>query len=124
MADLYTVIEHKDSLDGLTIAYVGDGNNVCNSFVAASSILGFNLMIATPAGYEQTVRDQAIRLYVEGMNLRRIGRILGVNHQSVANWVNAYADRLPAAPVPENVETVELDELFTFVGDKKTQPTS
>lgn len=78
----------------------------------------------TPAGYEQSVRDQAIRLYVEGINLRRIGRILGVNHQSVANWVNAYADRLPAAPVPEHVETVELDELFTFVGDKKTQPTS
>ncbi|UCG29691.1 MAG: ornithine carbamoyltransferase [candidate division WOR-3 bacterium] len=52
MADLFTVFEKKGPLDGLTIAYVGDGNNVCNSFVAASILLGFSLRIATPAGYE------------------------------------------------------------------------
>ena len=54
--------------------------------------------------------------------MRRIGRVLGVNHQSVANWVKAYAAQLPAAPVPSEVETVELDELFTFV-EKKSPPT-
>ena len=69
------------------------------------------------------MREQAIRLYLEGLNLRRIGRILGVNHQSVANWVKAYASILPVAPVPEQVATLELDELFTFVGEKKTRPT-
>lgn len=78
----------------------------------------------TLTGYEQATRDQAVRLSVEGMNLRRIGRILGVNHQSVANWVNAHAERLPDAPVPETVETAELDELFTFIGEKKSPPTS
>ncbi|KPL14618.1 ornithine carbamoyltransferase [candidate division WOR_3 bacterium SM1_77] len=52
MADLFTVAEHKGSIDNITLAYIGDGNNVCNSFVAASSILGFRLHIATPAGYE------------------------------------------------------------------------
>jgi ornithine carbamoyltransferase len=52
MADLFTVTEHKGSLDNIKIAYVGDGNNVCNSFVAASIILGFGLNVATPAGYE------------------------------------------------------------------------
>ncbi len=52
MADLYTIIEHRGELDGLTIAYVGDGNNVCNSFIAASSIMGFRLIVATPPGYE------------------------------------------------------------------------
>jgi ornithine carbamoyltransferase len=52
MADLFTVSEKTGPLDGLTIAYVGDGNNVCNSFVAASILLGFSLRIATPAGYE------------------------------------------------------------------------
>lgn len=75
-------------------------------------------------GYDQATRDQAVRLYLEGLNLRRIARILAVNHQSVANWVNAYANQLPDAPVPERVETAELDELFTFVGHKKTPPTS
>ncbi len=77
-----------------------------------------------PAGYDQAMRDQAVRLYLEGLNLRRIARILGVNHQSVANWVNAHANQLPDAPMPERVETAELDELFTFVGNKKTPPTS
>ena len=52
------------------------------------------------------------------MNLRRIARTLGVNHQSVANWVKAQAVRLPPAPVPSAVETIELDELFTFVEKK------
>jgi ornithine carbamoyltransferase len=51
MADLYTAVEHKGALENITLAYIGDGNNVCNSFVAASSIMGFKLRVATPAGY-------------------------------------------------------------------------
>ena len=55
-----------------------------------------------------------------GTNFRRIGRILGVNHQSVINWVNAYHSSLPAAEAPvASPETLEMDELFTFVGSKK-----
>lgn len=73
----------------------------------------------TVAGDDQGTRAQAIWRYVEGLNLRRIGRSLGVNHQSVANGVNAYASSRRAAPVPEQVPTSELDELFTFVGEKK-----
>ena len=75
-------------------------------------------------GYPVEVRRQAVRLYVDGLNLRRIARQLGVNHQSVANWVKAYAAQLPAAPLPEQVETVELDELYTFVEQKKSGSTS
>jgi ornithine carbamoyltransferase len=52
MTDLFTIVEKKNTLDNMTIAYIGDGNNVCNSFVAASVILGYRLNIATPAGYE------------------------------------------------------------------------
>jgi ornithine carbamoyltransferase len=52
MADLYTIIEKKNTLEDLIIAYVGDGNNVCNSFVAGSDLLGYRFNIATPAGYE------------------------------------------------------------------------
>jgi hypothetical protein len=63
-------------------------------------------------------------MYVDGINLRRIGRILGVNHQSVANWVKAHAGILPEAPVPAEVEHAELDEIFSFIGDKKTGSTS
>jgi ornithine carbamoyltransferase len=52
MCDLFTILEKRESLDTTTIAYVGDGNNVCNSFLAASTLIGFKLNIATPAGYE------------------------------------------------------------------------
>ncbi len=78
-----------------------------------------------PQGYPDDRRTQALKLYVDGINFRRIARHLGVHHQTVINWVNAAAERLPTTvPVPEQVETVELDELFTFVGSKKTAPTS
>ena len=52
MCDLLTILEHKRTLEKTTIAYVGDGNNVCNSLIAASSLLGFTLKVATPNGYE------------------------------------------------------------------------
>ena len=75
-------------------------------------------------GYGDELRQQALRMYVDGINLRRIGRQLGIHHQTVANWVNAYASQLPDAPVPEQVNAAEMDELFTFIGDKKTGSTS
>lgn len=86
----------------------------------------------TPApkakGYDLSVRRQALKLYVDGTNFRRIARHLGVNPQSVANWVNTAAN-LPAPPPPKEreqearVETLELDELYTFVSQKKSQLT-
>jgi transposase-like protein len=77
-------------------------------------------------GYSQAVRQVALKLYVDGMNLRRIGRTLGVDHQTVANWVTAHANHLPdSPPVPAVPLAVnELDELFTFIGNKKTKRTS
>ena len=75
-------------------------------------------------GYSDEVRLRAVRMYVDGINFRRIGRELGVNPQSVANWVKAHAHRLPPAPVPSQVETVEMDELFTFIKTKKSRSTS
>lgn len=70
-------------------------------------------------GYPQEIRLQAVRLYLEGTNFRRIGRILSVNHQSVVNWINAYHQKLPNSKQTGKPETIELDEMFTFVGAKK-----
>lgn len=75
-------------------------------------------------GYSAEVRQKAIRFYVDGMGLRRTGRQLGVHHQSVANWAKEHSETLPEAPVPEEVKTAEFDELFTFIGEKKTEFTS
>jgi transposase len=74
-------------------------------------------------GYPAETRLLAIRMYVEGSSYGSIGRVLQVNPQSIANWVSAYTAQLPKAPMPERVKQAELDELFTFVGKKKTKST-
>ena len=68
------------------------------------------------------MRQQAVRLYADGMNFRQIARQLIVNPQTVINWVNAYAASLPEGPpLPAEVAVIDQDELFTFVGEKKTR---
>ncbi|MEO0095074.1 MAG: ornithine carbamoyltransferase [candidate division WOR-3 bacterium] len=52
LGDLFTVIEKRGDLNNTTMAFIGDGNNVCNSFIAASSLLDFKLNVATPEGYK------------------------------------------------------------------------
>lgn len=75
-------------------------------------------------GYPEAVRQQAVQMYLDGMNLRRIGRHLGVHHRTVSLWVQAHAASLPEAPLPKEVKAAEMDELFTFIGSKKTASTS
>jgi transposase-like protein len=75
-------------------------------------------------GYPEAMRQQAVKLYIDGVNYRRIGRILEVDHVTVMHWVRAHSDQLPDAPQPKQVVMAEQDELFTFVGKKKTKSTS
>lgn len=51
MADLLTIIEKKGGYEGLKIAWIGDGNNMANSWIEASGKLGFDLTLACPKGY-------------------------------------------------------------------------
>lgn len=69
------------------------------------------------------MRKRAIEMYVDGGNLRRIARHLKVSPQTVAYWVTDAAEALPHAPLPEAVKEAEADEIFTFIGDKKTKST-
>ncbi len=52
MADIFTVMEHKGSYEGLKFAWVGDGNNMANTWIEAAAIFGFQLVLACPPGYE------------------------------------------------------------------------
>jgi ornithine carbamoyltransferase len=52
LADLLTVKDHRGSVEGATIAWTGDGNNVCNSLMLACALVGANLRVATPKGFE------------------------------------------------------------------------
>ena len=59
LADLLTYEEHRGAVAGRTLAWVGDGNNVCSSFIHAAAPFGFTLNIATPAQYEPDAEDLA-----------------------------------------------------------------
>ncbi len=52
LADLYTYIEHRGSIAGKVVAWVGDGNNMANTWLQAAEILGFTVHLSTPGGYE------------------------------------------------------------------------
>ena len=51
LADIYTFIENRGPIPGKTVAWIGDGNNMCNTWIQAAQIFGFRLKIATPPGY-------------------------------------------------------------------------
>lgn len=52
LADVQTFIEHRGDIRGANVAWVGDGNNMCNSFINAARLLQFHLRVACPEGYE------------------------------------------------------------------------
>ncbi|MBT3620487.1 MAG: ornithine carbamoyltransferase [Porticoccaceae bacterium] len=52
LADIQTYVEHRGSIQGQTVAWIGDGNNVCHSWINAAITLDFKLNIACPEGYE------------------------------------------------------------------------
>lgn len=52
LADVQTIQEHRGEVQGIKVAWVGDGNNVCHSWMNAASLMDFNLVVATPEGYE------------------------------------------------------------------------
>jgi ornithine carbamoyltransferase len=56
LADLLTIWEHFGHLDGLTLAYVGDGNNVAHSLLMGSALVGMNVSLACPPGYEPSAK--------------------------------------------------------------------
>ncbi|UCH85640.1 MAG: ornithine carbamoyltransferase [Candidatus Latescibacterota bacterium] len=62
MADLMTVQEHRGNLDNLTVAFIGDGNNVARSWINAAGRLGFRVVLGCPAGYgvEREFIDRAL----------------------------------------------------------------
>ena len=52
LADIFTFIEHRGSIAGKTVAWVGDGNNMANTWLQAAQLLGFKVHVSTPSGYE------------------------------------------------------------------------
>jgi ornithine carbamoyltransferase len=52
LADIYTFVEQRGAIKGRTVAWIGDSNNVCNTWLQAAEVLDFNVHVSTPPGYE------------------------------------------------------------------------
>jgi len=52
LGDIFTFIEHRGPIQGKTVAWIGDSNNVCNTWLQAATVLDFNVHVSTPPGYE------------------------------------------------------------------------
>ena len=52
LADIYTFVEQRGSINGRAVAWIGDSNNVCNTWLQAATIFGFSVHVSTPPGYE------------------------------------------------------------------------
>jgi len=73
LSDIYTILEHRGDYRGLKIAYVGDGNNVANSWINAAARLPFHLTLACPEGYDPDafILERAYREAPCGVTLHR-----------------------------------------------------
>jgi len=52
LGDIYTYVEQRGSIHGKTVAWIGDSNNVCNTWLQAAEVFDFNVHVSTPPGYE------------------------------------------------------------------------
>jgi ornithine carbamoyltransferase len=64
LADIFTFIEHRGSIRGKTVAWIGDSNNVCNTWLQAAEVLDFQVRVSTPPGYE--VEPERAGLHSQG----------------------------------------------------------
>jgi ornithine carbamoyltransferase len=66
LADMFTFLEHRGTLTGRTVAWIGDGNNMCNTWIQAAEMFDFDLHVSTPRGYE--VKPE----FMQGASRRRV----------------------------------------------------
>lgn len=71
-------------------------------------------------GKPEKLKRDALVLYLEGLGFRSIGRFLNVSHVAVFNWIKLYGEKLDEIRSVEEIEVVEIDEMHTYIGSKKT----
>ena len=71
-------------------------------------------------GTDLRIKRQAVELYLEGLGFRSIGRLLKVSHVAVYNWIKAFGEQLESLRSDNAIGVVEMDEMHTYIGSKKT----
>ena len=93
LGDIYTYVEQRGSIHGKTVAWIGDSNNVCNTWLQAAEVFDFNVHVSTPPGYE--VEPERAGLY-------------GTDHYEV------FEDPMKAASGADLITT----DVWTSMGDE------
>ena len=92
LTDIFTVEEHRGNIKERTVAYVGDGNNMANSWINASILLGFPLRVATPEGYDpdSTVQKKISESGCDHIEVMRdpIAAVKGADVVNTDTWVS------------------------------------
>ena len=119
IADLMTFEEHRGPVGGRTFAWVGDGNNMCSSFIHAAPKLGFKLNIASPAVYHPDLMDLARAADLQGQIMTTDGpreAVRGADCVLTDTWVSMgdtdHDERLAA------LEPYQVDEDLMSLADK------
>ena len=71
-------------------------------------------------GKSPTLKRQALELYLEGLGFRSIGRFLKCSHVAVYHWIKAYGESIETIRSVSGVDIIEMDEMHTYIGTKKT----
>jgi transposase-like protein len=71
-------------------------------------------------GKSNELKRNALILYLEGLGFRSIGRYLNVSHVAVFNWIKTFGEKLDEFRNSSDIDVVELDEMHTYIGSKKT----
>jgi transposase len=75
-------------------------------------------------GISRSIKRQALQLYLEGLGFRSIGHFLKCSHVAVYNWIKAYGESIESIRSTAGVDVIEMDEMHTYRGSKKTLPGS
>jgi len=71
-------------------------------------------------GKPEKLKRDALILYLEGLGFRSIGRFLKVSHVAVFNWIKSFGEKLDELRSADEIEVIEIDEMHTYIGSKKT----
>ena len=81
---------------------------------------GYNYSVEIKSNaFPISVKRQALQLYLEGLGFRSIGRFLGVSHVSIQKWIKKFGQELEDLKSENEISIVELDEMHTYIGNKK-----
>ena len=69
---------------------------------------------------DKATKRQALQLYLEGLGFRSIGRLLNFSNVSILNWIKAFGEQFEEIKSDKVVEVMELDEMHSYIGSKKT----